>query len=121
MEIVLQVLVIVLEASALVWSALAHTVDSNSVEGRLCTLNYKKIPRLVNVAQRAVERPWIRHRELKSPIHPHIHTLHDPTSNRHDRFQDQINFATTARASILSVSTQVPEPFGEPPQPASLQ
>ena len=65
MEIVPQVSVIVLEASALVWSALAHTVDSNIVEGRLCTLNCKKTPRLVNVAQRAVERPWIRHRQLK--------------------------------------------------------
>ena len=65
MEIVLQVSVIVLEASALVWSALAHTVDSNSVEGHPCTLNYKKIPRLVNMAQRAVKRPWIRHRQLK--------------------------------------------------------
>ena len=90
MEIVLQDLVIVLEASAPAWSALAHTVDSNSVEGRLCTLNYKKIPELLNMAQLAVERPWIRHRKLISPTHPHIHTLHDPTSNRHDRFQDSI-------------------------------
>ena len=39
-----QDLVTVLEASDLVWSALAHTVDSNSVEGRLCTLNCKRIP-----------------------------------------------------------------------------
>lgn len=44
MGIVPQVLLIVLEASALAWSALAHTADSNSVEGRLCTLNHKKVP-----------------------------------------------------------------------------
>ena len=43
-EIVPQVLATVLGALALVWSASAHTVDSNSVEGRLCTLNYKEIP-----------------------------------------------------------------------------
>ena len=44
MEIVPQVLATVLGALAQVWSASAHTVDSNSVEGRLCTLNYKKTP-----------------------------------------------------------------------------
>ena len=109
---------IALEASALAWSALAHTVDSNSVEGRLCTLNYKEIP--PSMAQRAVERPWIRHNGLKSPIHPHIHKSYNSKSNRDDRSQDQITSAILVRASMLSVSTQVPQPFGEPPQTTSL-
>lgn len=77
-------------------------------------------PKLVNMAQPAVKRPWIRHHELGSHIHPHILKVYDPASNRHDRSQGPTTSATLAQASIFSASTQVPQPFGKPPQPASL-
>ena len=77
-------------------------------------------PKLVNMAQPAVKRPWIRHHELGSHIHPHILKVYDSASNRHDRSQGPTTSATPAQASIFSALTQVPQPFGKPPQPASL-
>ena len=102
MEIVPQVLVIVLEASALAWSALAHTVDSNGVEGRLCTLNHKRIPQNWST--------W-----LSQPSNALGYVT---TSWNHIYILTFLKYMTRHRTAMIDLKVQ--EPLRHPHKPASL-